>query len=698
MKSIFPFFFIPVSTSLLIAQPSPSASPQPASASTAEDEVTLAPLVITGQRSERPLEVVLDPKAPAQPIPAQDGADVLKSVPGFSVIRKGGTDGDPVLRGMAGSRLVVALDDQCVLGGCGNRMDPPTAYVFPAAYDKVTILKGPQTVLRGPGNSAGVVLFESDRARLDHAGVSGLATVTAASFGRLDAAVDARAGTPDYFARGAFTRTAGDDYEDGDGRAVHAAHERWSANAALGWTPDAHTLVELSGARSDGEAAYADRMMDGVVFDRENLALRARREQLTRLIAAVEVQVGYNTIDHVMDNYSLRTFAPSMMMPNPSVSNPDRETTGGKVLAELTPPGAHTRLTLGLDQQSNEHTVRSSSNQPVDPYEAKSRTQDAEFRQWGVFGEFAREIGESGRVVAGARLDDWRAQDHRQRVSLGMMGSAPNPSAGHVRESQLASGFVRYEHRLAGSATTVYAGLGYVSRFPDYWELIKNESATSVTAFGTMPEKTTQLDLGANATLGALDLAVAVFASDVHDFNLVQNSFAKPAGMTGTRLATVTRNVDASTWGGEFTAGWRFAEHWRADASVAYTRGTNDTEDRPLAQIPPLETRLALAYTQATWSVGGLVRLVADQDRVAVSQGNIVGQDIGPSEGFAVVSLNASWRATDRLRVSAGADNLLDEIYAEHISRAGSMVAGYAQTTRVNEPGRVLWLKLDLAY
>jgi len=673
-------------------------SPTPAPAPTTEPEVELTPFVVTGTTSGRPLEVTLDPKAPAQPMPAQDGADVLKAVPGFSVIRKGGTDGDSVLRGMAGSRLVVALDDQCVLGGCGNRMDPPTAYVFPAAYDKVTILKGPQTVLRGPGNSAGVVLFESERTRLDQAGVSGLATVTAASFGRLDAAVDARAGTPDFFARGAFTRTEGDDYEDGEGRAVHAAHERWSTNAALGWTPDVHTLVELSGALSDGDAAYADRMMDGVVFDRENLALRARREHLTPLIAAVEAQAGYNYVDHVMDNYSLRTFAPSMMMPNPSVSNPDRETTGGKIVVSLTPGDARTRVTLGLDQQSNEHTVRSSSNQTTDPYEAKVRTPDAEFRQWGVFGEITRDIGESGRVVAGARLDEWRAQDHRARVAVSMMSTMPNPSAGHVRESQLASGFARYEHRLASSATTLYAGLGYVSRFPDYWELIKNESATSVTAFGTMPEKTTQLDLGANATLGAVDLAVAVFASDVQDFNLVQSNYAKPSGMMGTRMAVITRNVDASTWGGEVSAGWRFAEHWRADASLAYTHGTNDTDNRPLAQIPPLESRLALAYTRATWSVGGLVRLVSDQDRLAVNQGNIVGQDIGPSEGFAVVSLNASCRLSDRLRLSVGADNLLDETYAEHISRAGTMLAGYPQTTRVNEPGRVLWARLDLTF
>ncbi len=117
------------------------------------------------------------------------------------VIRKGGTDGDPVFRGMAGSRVVVALDGQCVLGGCGNRMDPPTAYAFPGAYDRVTILKGPQTVLHGAGNSAAVVLFENDPLRYTTPTASLQSSLVAGSAGRFDALLDARAGRAEGYAR-----------------------------------------------------------------------------------------------------------------------------------------------------------------------------------------------------------------------------------------------------------------------------------------------------------------------------------------------------------------------------------------------------------------------------------------------------------------------------------------------------------------
>lgn len=685
-------------------------TPPDALAAAADAPVVLDPVVTTIGRGAEPLHVHLDPKAPAQPVPAHDGADVLKSVPGFSVVRKGGTDGDPVLRGLAGSRLGILIDGEAIFGGCGNRMDPPTAYVFPAAYDRITIVKGPQTVLHGPGNSAGVVRFERDTHRPAARETALFASATTGGFGRFDAALDARAATPLAQARLTATDTRASDYRDGDGRAVHSAYRRWSANANAAWTPDTRTTLEFSTARSDGEAAYADRAMDGVRFDRENYGLRFERTALTALVASVEVRLFRNYVDHVMDNFSLRPFAPSAGMNGRAVSNPDRLTTGGLAQFVLT-PSAPARLTAGVDTQRNTHTVRSTANETTDPYAARTRLRDAAFRQLGLFTEGAYALSETRRVYAGARFDHWRATDPRAAVAISMMSTAANPSRDHTRRSGLASGFARYEHELAGKAATLFAGLGRLQRFPDYWEMVKNESAASVTAFGTRPETTTQLDVGVMHRRGPLQLTIAAFASRIDDFILVQNGMTKTvsAPATGgmpamggmpaatTRVATITRNIDASTWGGEADLGWRFAEHWRLDASLAYVRGDNDTDTRPLAQLPPLEARFGFAYQQPAWSAGALLRAVAAQERFALNQGNIVGQDLGRTPGFGVLALHASWRVSTWARLSGGVDNVLDRTYAEHISRAGAMVTGFAQTRRVNELGRFVWLKLDVS-
>ncbi len=662
--------------------------------------IELERVIITARPSERPLTIVTDPRAPAQPIPAQDGAEALRGIAGMTVIRKGGTDGDPVLRGMAGSRLGVLLDGEQILGGCGNRMDPPTAYVFPSSYDRITVLKGPQSVLHGPGNSAGVVLFERTNPRysVPAAGMTG--ALTLGSFGRNDQFLELRAGRPQVYAEAGLTRTASDDYEDGDNRKIASAYERWSARAAVGWTPEPGAFLELSTLASDGEAAYADRGMDGSKFARRNLSLRARRELRTGAIERVEANVFVNAVDHVMDNFSLRPFTPTMMMPGHAASNPDRLTLGARGVARFAPACAcHWTFTAGADYQENRHRVRSTSDNRGDPYAAKPRIRDAEFAAFGLFVEATRALSEASRVVTGARVDAWSAKDHRAGVATGMMaGLTSNPTAGLTRRAELPSAFARYEHDLR-SGLSLFAGVGHARRFPDYWELFSKESATTVSAFGTRPERTTQFDTGLTYRSHRLQTSLSLFANRVDDFILIQTAFAKPSGMMGMRSATIARNIGAESLGGEASLSWEFAEGWRLDTAVSVVRGENRSESRPLAQQPPLEARVGLNYATSVWSIGSLVRMAGRQSRFALNEGNIAGQDLGPSVGFAALSFNAAWKPGARWQVSVGMDNVLDHSYAEHLSRGGTLIAGFpAPTMRINEPGRTGWTRLDVKW
>src|SRR5690606_28129214 len=266
--------------------------------------------------------------------------------------RKGGTDGDPVFRGMAASRLNILLDGETILGGCGMRMDPPTAYIFPDSYDKLTLLKGPQTVIHGPGGSAGTVLFERKPTPFAASGWSIKGAATGASFDRHDESLDVKGGSPLGYVQGLLTHARSGNYRDGNGDTVHSKYERWSATGVLGWTPDRDTRVELSAIRSDGEAAYADRGMDGSSFARSNYGLKFEKRKVSRAIEKIEAQAYYNYIDHVMDNFNVRKppMNPAMRM----LSNPDRETAGGRVAFTLR-PGESAKLVLGADLQRNEH-------------------------------------------------------------------------------------------------------------------------------------------------------------------------------------------------------------------------------------------------------------------------------------------------------------------------------------------------------
>jgi iron complex outermembrane receptor protein len=130
-----------------------------------------------------------------------------------------------------------------------------------------------------------------------------------------------------------------------------------------------------------------------------------------------------------------------MTMPSPSASNPDRRTVGERVTASFR---------LGADWQDNRHSVRGSSNQPMDPFEDHARVRVATFENAGIFAEATRQAGAKGRLVAGARVDWWTARDERRMITAGMrMGSGmPNPTAGLERKDTLPSGFIRYERDL----------------------------------------------------------------------------------------------------------------------------------------------------------------------------------------------------------------------------------------------------------
>jgi iron complex outermembrane receptor protein len=61
---------------------------------------------------------------------------------------------------MFGSRIKILTDGTENLGACPNRMDAPTSYISPESYDRISVIKGPQTVQYANTGSAATVMFE----------------------------------------------------------------------------------------------------------------------------------------------------------------------------------------------------------------------------------------------------------------------------------------------------------------------------------------------------------------------------------------------------------------------------------------------------------------------------------------------------------------------------------------------------------
>ncbi len=653
------------------------------------DAKTLDTLVVTAAAPSSPLQWVTDPRLPRQPVPASDGADYLKTVPGFSAIRNGGTNGDPVLRGLGGSRLNILSNDGTLIGACPSRMDNPLSYIAPETFDRLTVIKGPQSVRWGAGASAGTVRFERDTPRFDAPGMRLNASALAGSNNRNDQVLDASFGSHPGYVRVNGNRSEADDYKDGNGDVVPSRWRKWNADAAIGWTPDADTVLELSAGTGDAIARYAGRGMDGAAFKRDSYGLRFERGNLPGAWDKLQANLYYNNADHLMDNYTLRTPNPASSMPMPMASNVERRTTGGRVSSEWR--WQDVAIVAGVDAQGSRH--RSRNGMGRNTWQQSPWKRDADFSNLGVFTELTLGEGTAQRWISGLRLD--RAQVKDRRATTGMM-NMPNPTAGQQRQQDLGSGFLRYE-RDHGQAWTWYAGIGHSERMPDYWELFSANAgpAGSINAFSAVkPEQTTQLDLGLQFRSQHVDAWVSAYAGRLQDYILFRY---RSGGMMGS--TTQADNVDARIAGAEAGLEWRLAQAWKLGGTLAYAWGENRSEGRPLPQIPPLEARLSASYEHQRWSAGALLRAASHQHRVAEDEGNVVARDLGPTAGFATLSLNAAYRFTDALRASVGVDNVFDRAYAEHLNLAGSADFGFpADPVRINEPGRNVWLKLDYRY
>lgn len=658
----------------------------------------LAPIVVTAQLNNDANGLIIhaDPKQPIQPVPATDGADYLQSIAGFNSIKSGGTNGDVTFRGMFGSRIKILTDGTENLGACPARMDAPTSYIQPESFDRISVVKGPQTVQYANTGSAATVIFERQKPTLtDDKNYQGQASVLVGSFGRLDHNIEAAVGDSKKYIRINANRSESNSYEDGDGNKVPSFWERWNTDLALGWTPDEDTWVELTGGKADGEAEYAGRTMDGSQFARESLGLRVEKKNLSPVIKKLEGQVNYSYNDHIMDNFSLRTpplaemthGGMKMLMPNPMAMQVTRRTLNSRLA--MTSEWDKLSLITGVDSQLNKHGGSMSS--PTMPSMNVAFREDMRFQSYGAFGEMTYQFNDAYKLVTGARID---------QVKIDAL------KLNNQRKETLPSAFIRLENQSPEHNAKSYIGLGYVERVPDYWELFStahgNTGMSKPTFNDLNTEKTLQLDLGYQYQHDALSVWTSAYAGLINDFILLSYHNHPTGGMDGhshgSSFSAGAKNVDATIAGAEAGIGYQFTDAIQADLSAMYAWGENTDTHKPLPQIAPLEGRLNLRYVQDKYSLGLLWRAVAKQDRISLNQGNIVGYDTGESKSFTTLALNASYNIQKDLNLAVGVDNVLDKTYTEHLNKLGVGADGQVGTQQFNNTGRNYWARISMKF
>ena len=152
-------------------------------------------------------------------------------------------------------------------------------------------------------------------------------------------------------------------------------------------------------------------------------------------------------------------------------------------------------------------------------------------------------------------------------------------------------------------------------------------------------------------------------------------------------------NVDARLYGFDLDAGYDFAGPLRVDGVFSFVRGERRDFDDHLYRIAPPNLTAGVTWEERDWSATVEMRAVAEQADVSVTNSE------AETPGHVVLNLFGTWEMAEGVRVAAGFENLLDQVYRDHLSGYNRNAdSDVALGTRVPGAGRGVFVRLSLTH
>lgn len=636
--------------------------------------------------------------------PALDGGSFLKNIPGVDAVRMSGHGLDPVIRGQQQEQLNVISDGAFVNGGCPNRMDPPAALSSIETFDSVTVEKGFQSVAHGPGGTGGTILLKRNAPALSdtkpYQVKAGAAVNSNGSGASANLDVSGKVGAGYVRAQG--TKSRANNYDDGQGKEVRSGFKQWSTGMDVGYTPNSATELSFGAERDrTDDVLFAGAGMDSPYGVTDVVRLKFSKELEGSTLNAVRLNAYDSRVDHLMDNYSLRTPG-TMWMRTPTTS----DTKGFKVETDVSAGDAP--MLLGLDYKGlDRNGVRyggmgAGSLNTIQSYVWPG----VDSREVGVFGEGTVAIDEASSVKLGLRYDNVHVTASKADA-VATVGGGLNRSANQLyrayygygfttQDENNVSGLARYQYKL-DQDTNTYMSVSRSVRTANTTERsiatdMPNNAPTQrmIGNPNLNPEAHYQVDVGADTKVAGWGLSASVYYDNVENY-IFRDVARAQAGVLLNDKATIYRNIDATLMGLDMAAQHTFENQVSMNGTVNFTQGQNEDENKALPQIPPLKLGVDVSYPMGEWLLGTRVNAAMKQTRVDSSTATGSGRDVGKTDGYMTADLYASRPVTDNVELGIGVTNLFDKDYANHLNKSNSFDT---TETQVNEPGRSFYLRM----
>jgi iron complex outermembrane receptor protein len=673
----------------------------------------MIPEIIVVESASRGESTVITPGASAAPVP--DSMEILTRMPGANVNRNGPLSGQAQYRGLFGPRMTVTVDGMRVTPGGPNWMDAPLHYMPAGLTAQVTMTRGIAPVGAGPG-IGGLIQAESKKSQFapdDDLQFTGDTTVSLMSNNGTSVSAFAGLSNSDHRFHALASVEDGEVIESGNGKIGATEHGRTTYAAGYGYRWGTGEVgLDLSHTDTDPTGTPA-LPLDISFFETDRL----NAEFQTRLKKTqLALRVFHTDVEHGMNNFLLRDPPDFSQISLPPFQDEDRrfvdvdaDATG--FIASATVDVQGSRFSVGMDGNFESHTavVFDPDFEPffVDNFH------DATLDQTGLFAEWFGDVGEKWSMEAGIRY-------MRVESDAGTVDAFPaqladmNPGAFSLGTPPFAVKVLRDRFNAANRAVTdnnfdlvlkfekqlwhslrLGAGYGRKTRSPMYverylWIPLEVNSGLGdlnnyIGNIDLAPEVSDQVEFSLDWTFAGGYLSPRFFYRYVDDFIQGVAStdpivIAVSGNANGDPTPLEFANVDAEFYGFDVVARYRFSEWLHLDSTVNFVRGKRTDIDDDLFRIAPLNGRIALTADHGDWSVTADVVLVAKQDKI--SRTIVVDEprsSNAPTPGYGLLNLYGQWRLRDNLQIRAGAENVLDKQYTNHL-------AGFNRVTNSDVP------------
>ncbi|MFT5500443.1 MAG: hemoglobin/transferrin/lactoferrin receptor protein [Woeseiaceae bacterium] len=306
-------------------------------------------------------------------------------------------------------------------------------------------------------------------------------------------------------------------------------------------------------------------------------------------------------------------------------------------------------------QRTEENIVNGQSQSLVSRFPDKSSVDQA-----AIYGNLQHYIGERHRISAGLRFS-------AIQVDIPDTGIV---AAATVEQDDF-SADLGWIYDLTDSSQLV-ANIGYGFRAPNVFDLgtlgDRPGNRFNIPNPNLQSERITQVDFGVRHRGERWDLDVMLFA--LHYTDRIVSTLTGAITPTG-RDVVQSRNVsEADIYGVEAGFHYEVSMSVSADLILNYQRGEQDEAGgttAPADRMPPFNGRFGIYYEAGeSWSLEPYLVFAGGQDRLSPRDERDVRIDPNGTSGWITANVAASWRISDRWRLRAVIENILDEQYRVH--------------------------------